>query len=398
MNTRCASRSASDKVLEAMNVPLFELKAQYPALRNQVRDALDRIFDSQHFVLGPEGEALEEEIARYCQTRFAIGCASGSDALLLALMSCGIGSGDEVITTSFTFFATGAAITRLGARPVFVDIDESTFNIDVARIEAAISPRTKAIIAVHLYGQCVDMDPLFEIANRHGIPIIEDMAQAIGAEDRDRRAGSMGMIGCLSFYPSKNLGGAGDGGMLVTNNEAHAQRLRMLHVHGEQQKYYHDEVGVNSRLDEIQAAVLRIKLRHLEEWIRGRRQKAERYESMIAEAGLSEDVRVPFARPEGRHVYHLFVIRVGHEIDDKFGNGTAAAALGAHLSAHGVGNGVYYPVPLHLQKCFSSLGYQRGDLPKTEAAAAGTLALPLYPELTEAQQEYVVSTMANFFR
>jgi dTDP-4-amino-4,6-dideoxygalactose transaminase len=370
-----------------MNVPLFDLKPQYSIIRDEVRDALDRILDSQQFVLGSEGNALEAEVARYCQTKFAVGCASGSDALLLALMSLRIGSGDEVITTSFTFFATGAAITRLGARPVFVDIDEHTFNMDIARVEAAITPRTKAIIAVHIYGQCVDMDPLLEIAARHGIPIIEDTAQAIGAEDSDRRAGSMGTIGCLSFYPSKNLGAAGDAGMLVTNAEEHERRLRMLHVHGEQQKYYHDEVGVNSRLDEIQAAVLRIKLPHLEDWIRGRQQKAARYESMFAAAGLNENIRAPFVRADGRHVYHLFVIRVGDQSD----------ALRAHLSAHGVGNGVYYPVPLHLQKCFSYLGYQRGDLPRAEAAAAETVALPLYPELTESQQEYVVSTIANFF-
>jgi len=370
-----------------MNVPLFDLKPQYQIIRDEVRDALDRIIDSQQFVLGNEGRALEEEVARYCGTKFAIGCASGSDALLLALMSLGIGQGDEVITTSFTFFATGAAITRLGARPVFVDIDEQTFNLDVARVEAAITPRTKAIIAVHIYGQCVEMDSLLEIANRHEIPVVEDMAQAIGAEDKDRRAGSMGTIGCLSFYPSKNLGGAGDGGMLVTNDEEQARRLSMLHVHGEQQKYYHDEVGINSRLDEIQAAVLRVKLPHLESWNRGRHEKAERYRSMFAEAGLSEDVRVPYARPDGRHVYHLFVVRVGDQSE----------ALRAHLSAHGIGNGVYYPVPLHLQKCFSYLGYQQGDLVKAEAAAAETIALPLYPELTEAQQDYVVSTVANFF-
>lgn len=374
------------KVLN-MNVPLFDLKPQYQNIRTEVRGALDRILDSQQFVLGSEGSALEDEMARYCQAKFAIGCASGSDALLLALMSLEIGAGDEVITTSFTFFATGAAITRLGARPVFVDIEEHTFNLDVARVEAAITPRTKAIIAVHLYGQCVEMDPLLEIARRHGIPVIEDTAQAIGAEDRDRRAGSMGTIGCLSFYPSKNLGGAGDGGMLVTNDEDQARRLRMLHVHGEQQKYYHDEVGINSRLDEIQAAVLRIKLPHLEEWIRGRQQKAARYQSMFAEAGLSEDVRSPFVRPDARHVYHLFVVRVGGQSE----------ALRAHLSAHGIGNGVYYPVPLHLQKCFSYLGYRQGDLAKAEAAAAETIALPLYPELTEAQQDYVVSTIANFF-
>lgn len=372
----------------SMNVPLFDLKPQYSLIRGEVREALDRILDSQQFVLGSEGSALEEEIARYCQTKFAVGCASGSDALLLALMSLGIGTGDEVMTTPFTFFATGAAITRLGARPVFVDIEPHTFNMDVAQVEAAISARTKAIISVHIYGQCVDMDPLLQIAAKHNIPIIEDAAQAIGAEDQNRRAGSMGAIGCLSFYPSKNLGGAGDGGMLVTNDEAHARRLRMLHVHGEQQKYHHDEVGINSRLDEIQAAVLRAKLPHLEAWIEGRQRKVGQYEAMFAEAGLSEHVTTPFVGPDGRHVFHLFVIRVGDQSE----------ALRAHLTAHGIGNGVYYPVPLHLQKCFSYLGYTKGDFAASEQAAAATVALPLYPELTEAQQQYVVSTITTFFK
>jgi dTDP-4-amino-4,6-dideoxygalactose transaminase len=370
-----------------MNVPLFDLKPQFAAIRAPLRESLERILDSQQFVLGPEGHALEEEVARYCQTRFAVGCASGSDALLLALMCLGIGSDDEVITSPFTFFATGAAITRLGARPVFVDVHADTFNMDVSRIESAISPRTKAIVAVHIYGQCVDMDPLLEIGQKHGIPIIEDTAQAIGAEDRGRRAGSMGTIGCLSFYPSKNLGAAGDAGMLVTNDEEHARRLGMLHVHGEEQKYHHDAVGINSRLDEIQAAVLRSKLPLLEEWIEGRQLRAKLYETMFTDAGLAEYVTAPVVRRDGRHVYHLFVIRVRDRIE----------ALRAHLTAQGVGNGVYYPVPLHLQKCFAYLGYQNGDLPLAESAAAETLALPIYPELTDEQQDYVVATIANFF-
>ena len=371
-----------------MNVPLFELKAQYAAVRNEVRDALERIFNSQQFVLGPEGEGLEEEIGRYCQTRFAIGCASGSDALLLALMSCGIGGGDEVITTPFTFFATGAAITRLGARPIFVDIDAHTYNMEVAGVEAAISPRTKAIIAVHIYGQCVDMQPLLELAGKHNIPVIEDTAQAIGAEDRGRRAGSMGTIGCLSFYPSKNLGAAGDGGMLVTNDEDHARRLRMLRVHGEEQKYHHELVGINSRLDEIQAAVLRAKLPHLDDWTQARRQQVKQYELMFTSAGLNEHIEMPRVRDDGKHVFHLFVIRVQAGIRD---------ALRNHLNANGVGNGVYYPVPLHLQECFRYLGFKAEDFPLAEAAAAETLALPAYPEMTAEQQNYVVSTIASFF-
>ena len=371
-----------------MNVPLFELKAQYPAVRDEVRNALERIFNSQHFVLGPEGESLEEEIARYCQTRFAIGCASGSDALLLALMSYGIGSGDEVITTPFTFFATGAAITRLGARPVFVDIDAGTFNMDVARVEAAISPRTKAIIAVHIYGQCVDMQPLLELAGKHNLPVIEDSAQAIGAEDHGRRAGSMGAIGCLSFYPSKNLGAAGDGGMLVTNDEDHARRLRMLRVHGEEQRYHHALVGINSRLDEIQAAVLRANLPHLDDWTRARQQKVKQYEAMFTDAGLNEHIQMPRIRDEGQHVFHLFVIRVQAAIRD---------ALRDHLTASGVGNGVYYPVPLHLQECFRYLGFKAEDFPLTEAAAAETVAIPAFPEMTAEQQNHVVSSIASFF-
>src|SRR6266550_5055966 len=284
-----------------MNVPLLDLKAQYATIREDVREAIDRVVESQRFVLGAEGQALEEELARYCQAKFAISCASGSDALLLALMAHGIGEGDEVITTSFTFFATAAAIARLGARPVFVDIDERTFNMDVEQVEAAISQRTKAIIAVHLYGQCVDMNPLVEIAAKHGIQIIEDAAQAIGAEDRGRRAGSIGAIGCLSFYPSKNLGGAGDGGMLTTSDEDHAHRLRMLHVHGEAHKYHHDVVGINSRLDELQAAILRVKLAHLDEWTSARQRKAQQYELMFTDAGLREQIKPPYIRRDGRH-------------------------------------------------------------------------------------------------
>ena len=371
-----------------MNVPLFELKGQYPAVRDQVRAALERIFENQQFVLGPEGEALEAEVARYCQTKFAIGCASGSDALLLALMSLGVGSGDEVITTPFTFFATGAAIARLGARPVFVDIDSQTFNMDVGRVAAAISPRTKAIIAVHIYGQCVDMNPLLELAGKYNIPIVEDTAQAIGAEDRGRRAGSMGTMGCLSFYPSKNLGAAGDAGMLVTNDEEHARRLRMLHVHGEERRYYHAMVGINSRLDEIQAAVLRAKLPHLDDWTEARQRLVQQYQAKFNHAGLHEHVAMPGIRDDGKHVFHLFVIRVAANVRD---------ALRNHLTANGIGNGVYYPVPLHLLECFQYLGFKAGDFPFTEAAAADTIALPAFPEMTAAQHDHVVSTVASFF-
>jgi len=376
-------------------VPLLDLQAQYETIRDEVRRAVDEVFNSQHFVLGAEVQALEEEIARYSQTKFAIGCASGSDALLLALMSCGVGADDEVITTPFSFFATAGAIARLGARPVFVDIEGRAFNLDPSLVSAAITERTRAIMPVHLYGQCAEMDPLMEISRGTAgddvgapIPIIEDAAQAIGAEDRGRRAGSMGAIGCFSFYPSKNLGGAGDGGMLVTNDLEHARRLHMLRVHGEEMKYHHKVIGINSRLDALQAAVLRAKLPHLEEWTTGRQRKAQQYELMFADAGLSEQIEVPFVRTNARHIFHQFVIRVRDGRRD---------ALREHLREHGVGTDVYYPVPLHLQECFAYLGYQEGDFPVAERAAKETLALPVYPELTDEQQDYVVNTIAQFF-
>lgn len=369
-------------------VPLHDLKAQYDTIRDEVRPVVDRVFESQAFVLSSEVEKLEEEIARYCQTRFAIGCASGSDALLLALMSLGVGRDDEVITSPFTFFATASAITRLGARPVFVDIDEATFNIDPGMIETAITDRTKAIIPVHMYGQCADMDPLLALSKSRGIPIVEDVAQAIGAEDRKRRAGSMGTIGCISFYPSKNLGGAGDGGMLVTNDPEHARRLGKLHVHGEVQKYHHQWVGINSRLDALQAVVLRVKLPHLDDWIIARQANARRYEELFVEAGLSAKVKAPFIRSDGHHAFHQYVVRIADGRRDD---------LRAHLQSKGVGADVYYPVPLHLQECFAYLDYKKGELPISEAAAKETLALPVYPELSKEQQEYVVKTIANFF-
>lgn len=376
------------QVQSAMKVPLLDLQAQYATIRDDVTVALARVFESQHFVLGAEVQALEEEIARYSQTKFAIGCASGSDALLLALMSCGVGEGDEVITTPFSFFATTSTVARLGARPVFVDINEQTYNIDTAQVAGAINERTKAIIPVHLYGQCAEMQAINEIAGKSGIPIIEDVAQAIGAEDKGRRAGSMGAIGCISFYPSKNLGGAGDGGMLVTNDADHAARLRTLRVHGEERKYHHKTIGINSRLDAVQAAVLLVKLAHLEAWTKARQRNADRYQSLFREAGLSESIGLPFVRTDARHVYHQFVIRARDGKRD---------GLRGHLRDRGVGTDVYYPVPLHLQECFGYLGYKENDLPVAESAARETLALPIYPELTPAQQQYVVSTIGDFF-
>jgi dTDP-4-amino-4,6-dideoxygalactose transaminase len=372
-----------------MQVPLFDLKAQYATIRDELRLAVERVFDAQQFVLSDQVKALEEEVADYSQTKYAIGCASGSDALLLALMSVGVGPGDEVVTSPLTFFATASAIARLGARPVFVDIDERSYHLDPARVAEAITVKTKAIVPVHIYGQCADMDAVLKIAELHGIPVIEDAAQAIGAEDRNRRAGSMGTIGCFSFYPSKNLGGAGDGGMLVTNDPEHAERLAMLRVHGEDRKYYHKVVGINSRLDALQAAVLRVKLPHLEQWIAARQKVAEQYKSMLANAGLSEHIETPYVRDEARHVFHLFVIRV---------RGAERDALVEHLQRSGVGSGVYYPVPLHLQECFAYLGYRPGQFPFAEAAAKETTALPMFPELTGEQQDYVVGTIAEFFQ
>ena len=371
-----------------MQVPLFDLKSQSAPIRDELRAAVDRVFEAQAFVLSEEVSALEEEVAAYCQTKYAIGCASGSDALILALMSLGIGPGDEVITSPFTFFATGSAITRFCARPVFVDIDPGTYNIDAALAAKAVTGKTKAIVPVHIYGQCAEMDSFLELGRKVGVPIIEDAAQAIGAKDGDRRTGSMGTIGCFSFYPSKNLGGAGDGGMIVTNDPDHARRLHMLRVHGEEKKYHHSCVGINSRLDSLQAAVLRGKLPHLDGWIAGRQHRAQRYESLFAEAGLAEFIEPPYVRADASHVFHLFVIRVRDSKRD---------ALLEHLKNAGVGSGVYYPVPLHLQECFSYLGYKRGDFPVAEAASAETLAVPVFPELTDQQQDYVVESIAQFF-
>ncbi|MFN2498982.1 MAG: DegT/DnrJ/EryC1/StrS family aminotransferase [Pyrinomonadaceae bacterium] len=369
-----------------MNVPLIDLSGQHQALRADLLDAVARVIDSQQFVLGSEVASLEKEIANYSSTNFAIGCASGSDALLLALMALDIKAGDEVITTPFTFFATGSAIARLGARPQFVDIDPQTYNLNPALVEAAISERTRAIVPVHMYGQCVDMDHLLEIARRHDLPVIEDAAQAIGATDRGRRAGSMGQLGCFSFYPTKNLGGAGDGGMVVTSDESLATRVRKLRVHGGLTEYQHDEVGINSRLDAMQAAILRVKLKHLDEWSDARRAKAALYDELLLESEREGRLMRPFVRPEARHIFHQYVIRAPGYRDE----------LIQHLSQHGVGNKIYYPVPLHLQQCFSYLNYQPGEYPEAERASLETVALPCFPELTEQQQYYVADALSKF--
>ncbi|MGI9068141.1 MAG: DegT/DnrJ/EryC1/StrS family aminotransferase, partial [Pyrinomonadaceae bacterium] len=348
--------------------------------------AMQPVIDSQQFVLGPDVQAFEDEIARYIRAKHAIGCASGSDTLLLALLALDVTAGDEVITSPFTFFATAGSIARLGARPVFVDIDPRTYNIDPAHVEAVITPRTRAIMPVHLYGQCADMNPLLEISERHHLPVIEDAAQAIGSEDRGRRAGSIGKIGCFSFYPTKNLGGAGDGGLLTTNDHALAQRLRALRVHGGATEYDHREVGINSRLDTLQAAILRVKLRYLNGWSAERQKKALRYNQLFQESKLEFEFVLPFVRPEARHIFHQYVVRVPQHRD----------AIIKHLEHKGVGTKIYYPIPLHKQECFGYLGYQEGAFPEAERAASETVALPCFPELTEVQQQYVVDVISSF--
>ncbi len=355
----------------ARRIPLLDLRAQYESIRSEVESAVLAVFESQQFILGPDVAALESEIAAHCGVRFAIGCGSGTDALLLALRALDIGPGDEVLTTPFTFFATAGAIANVGARPVFADIDPATFNIDPAQARAVLDshPRIKALLPVHLYGLCADMDPLLELARERGIPVIEDAAQAIGAEYRGRRAGSMGAVGCFSFFPTKNLGGAGEGGILTTSDEALAGRLRALRVHGSRVRYFHDEVGTNSRLDTLQAAVLRVKLRHLDAWTARRIGLAALYRETLGRLGAPV-VPPPLPPYPACHVYHQFVIRAPQR--DR---------LREHLAAAGIGSEIYYPLPLHLQKCFASLGYAEGDFPESERAAREVLALPIYPEL-----------------
>ena len=371
-----------------MQVPLLDLRQQHAALRDELRAAVGRVLDSQQFILGEDVRLLEAELAGYTETRHAVGCGSGSDALLLALMALDIKEGDEVLTTPFTFFATAGAIARTGARPRFVDIEPRTYNINPAQIEDAISERTRAILPVHLYGQCAEMDAILRVAGERAVPVIEDAAQAIGAQDRGRQAGALGAIGCFSFYPTKNLGAAGEAGLVTTQTDAIAARLRRLRVHGGATEYHHEEVGFNSRLDTLQAAVLRVKLPHLDAWSEARRERAGIYTRMLLDAGLDEVVTSPFIREDARHIFHQYVIRVSASRRD---------ALIEHLKASGVGTKVYYPVPLHMQTCFAYLGYKEGDFPESELAARETLALPMFPELTRDQQEYVVETIRRFF-
>lgn len=370
---------------KSMQVPLLDLSEQNAGLRAEIEAALGRILDANAFILGPEVAELEKELAEYCNIRHAIACASGSDALLLALMALGVGVGDEVITTPFSFFATASAITRLGARPIFADIEPDTFNIDARQVARLITKRTRAIEPVHLFGQCADMAAIRDVAGE--VPIVEDAAQAIGSEFQGRRAGSIGKIGCFSFYPSKNLGGMGDGGFLTTNDDSLAEKLQALRVHGSPERYRHKWVGLNSRLDGFQAAVLRVKLPHLDGWSAARKANADRYRELFNEFGLTDKVILPFERDDVRHIYNQFVIRVPERRDN----------LREYLAESGIGTDIYYPIPLHLQECFRYLGYRRGDLPEAELAAKEVLALPVYPELRAEQQRFVVKTFAEFF-
>jgi dTDP-4-amino-4,6-dideoxygalactose transaminase len=367
-------------------VPFIDLVAQHQTIATEVREAVDRVFASQQFVLGEEVAQFETECAQYCDANDAISCASGTDALVLALMALGVGAGDEVITTPFTFFATAGAIHRVGARPVFVDIDPVSMNLDSDQITRAITPKTRALLPVHLFGQCAAMEPLWRIAVQYGLAIIEDAAQAIGAEYRGRRAGVLGTIGCFSFFPTKNLGGAGDGGLITTDDRELGRRLRLLRVHGDAGSYRHTEVGLNSRLDALQAAVLRVKLSRLGRWTEARRTNAKRYHVLFEKYGLCDQVVLPRESADCRHVYNQFTIRVKHNRRD---------AVLASLRSQQIGAAIYYPIPLHQQECFASLGYKAGDLPASEAAAADVLSLPIFPELGAERQEVVVRGIAR---
>jgi len=375
-----------------MQVPLLDLKAQYSTIKAEVEAALAEVMESQHFILGPKVEQCEKAIAEYSHCSHAVGVSSGSDALLACLMAENIGPGDEVITTPYTFFATVGAVSRLGATPVFVDIDPVTYNLDASQIESKVTSKTRAIIPVHLYGQMADMDAVMAVAEKHGFVVIEDAAQAIGAESKGRRAGSIGHYGCFSFFPSKNLGAAGDGGMIVTNDAKRAEKLKCLRAHGSKPKYHHKIIGGNFRLDALQAAIVYAKLRHLDEWTAARQQNSKKYDQFFAEAGLATDggglgnIGLPKVVRE-RHIFNQYVIRISRRDQ-----------LQAFLQQRGIGTEVYYPIPMHLQECFAYLGHGVGAYAQSERAAKETLALPIYPELSEAQLRYVVESVGDFVK
>jgi dTDP-4-amino-4,6-dideoxygalactose transaminase len=380
-----ATHTTAD-VSSPVPVSLLDLKAQYAEIRSEIVDAVSRVLESQHFILGPIVEAFEAEIAQYVGTKFAVGCGSGTDALLLVLTALGVGPDDEVITTPFTFGATGDSIARVGARPVFVDIHPKTFNLDERQLEAAVTNKTQAIMPVHLFGLPSNMNVILEIARRHNIPVIEDAAQAIGSKWCGKGSGSLGTGGCFSFFPSKNLGAAGDGGMITTNDSQLAQAVRTLRAHGTKRKYHYEVIGMNSRLDALQAAILRVKLRHLDHWTECRRRNAERYRDLAVEYGLRQRISLPSSGDDSMHVYNQYTIRAPHRDD-----------LLAYLREQGISTEIYYPSPLHLEPAFKYLRYSVGAFPRAETACREVLSLPIYPELTEDKQRAVVAAIARFY-
>ena len=384
-----ADRSADRLADKPAAVPLCDIAMQYRDHQDEIEDAVLGVLRSGQAILGPVVAAFEAEAAAYCRATHALGCGSGTDALLLALHALDIGPGDEVILPPFTFFATVGSVTRVGATPVFVDVDPDTYNIDPALIEAKITPRTRAIMPVHLFGRCAEMDAIWDIADRHGLYVIEDAAQSFGSDYRGRRCGSLGVISCFSFYPSKNLGTLGDAGMVTTNNPDLHQKMAALRNHGSEVKYYHKYVGWNARLDAVHAAILRVKLPHVDAWIEARRAAAGRYDSLIAAQGLDGFFERPALNPSGLHTFNQYVVRVA---------GGQRDALVQYLKAEGVGCEVYYPLPLHQQECLTHLGHRAGDFPVSEASAKSVLALPIFPEITAGQQARVVEVCRQFTR
>jgi dTDP-4-amino-4,6-dideoxygalactose transaminase len=374
---------------QTIGIPLCDLHGQFHELEGALQEAIHRVLKSGQVINGPEVAGLEQEVANYCGAGYGVGCASGTDALLLALHALGVGPGDEVILPPFTFFASVGSVCRTGAKPVFADIDPITCNMDPLQVENKITQNTRAIMAVHLYGQCVDMEPLWHLAERHRLPIVEDAAQAIGAEYQGKRAGTLGAMGCFSFYPSKNLGAYGDGGMVVTNDQEWARHMACLRMHGMEPKYHHKYLGWNARLDAIHAAMLRVKLPYLDRWIAGRQAAAKRYDALIDEHHLGQFLKRPQVLPQRRHVFNQYVVRVqGNERD----------ALVRHLQSERIGCEIYYPIPLHLQPCLAYLGYGPGDFPASEDASRCVLALPMFPEITVDQQARVMQSCAAFLR
>ncbi|OGC90379.1 MAG: transcriptional regulator [candidate division Zixibacteria bacterium RBG_16_53_22] len=366
-----------------MKVPLLDLKRQYRTIKPEIDQAIQKVLDNTMFIMGPEVKELEEKVAQYCGAKHGIGVASGTDALLLSLRALGVGPGDEVVTTTFSFFATAGVISRLGAKPVFVDIEPKTFNIDSRRLNDAITPKTKAIMPVHLYGQMADMDEIMEIAGKRGVPVVEDAAQAIGAEYKGKRAGQFGATGCFSFFPSKNLGAYGDGGFITTSDDNLAGLLRKLRVHGAQPKYFHSIIGYNSRLDTLQAAILIVKLKYLPEWHEARRLKADNYTRLLS--GINQ-VTTPFVHPHNYHIYHQYTILAENR-----------DGLKEHLKSREIGFDTYYPLPLHMQECYKELNYKPGSLPVSEKLARLAISLPVFPELTDQEQEYVAGAIREFY-